>query len=102
MYTNDSLTKLSVSEKDAGMGYKQKIFRKTGLTFPVDKQPYSAVMAKKEYGLGDEGIKWRCYTQKKGLANGDYVQCGKERYVVLLVNDWENHSEIVLGVFKDG
>lgn len=102
MFTNNSLIKLKTINKDTGMGYSGKGFRKTFLTFPVDLQPYSSELARKEYGLSAEGIKWRCYTQKKGLVNGDYVQCGVERYVVLLVNDWENHSEIILGVFKDG
>jgi hypothetical protein len=102
MYFNDTLNLLTVSEKDAGMGYTKKCFRKYGEPFAVDRQPYSPEMARKEYGLDDSGARLRCYTKRKGLTDGDYVRLGNgDKFVILLVTEWERHTELILGVFKE-
>lgn len=102
MYLNSVLTKLDKQEIDTGMGYNAPVFIETEEEYHVDRQPYSASLARKQYGLTEEGVIYRAFTQKKGLKTGDYVKCAGDIFVVMLVNDWENHSEIVLGVAKDG
>ena len=102
MFLNNTLTKVEMTETDAGMGYKKKAFVETTDIYPVDRQPYSPGLAKKQYGLSEDGIMFRCFTEKAGLKTGDYITCDNAFFIVLLAHDWENHSEIVLGVFKDG
>jgi hypothetical protein len=107
MYVNAVLVKVSPSSADAGMGYKKRLFRKVGAEFAVDMQPYSPEMARKAYGLEDAGVVWRCFGSVRGLKAGDYVRVEsgavpKEKYVLLLVHEWEGHTELVLGVFKNG
>jgi len=102
MYVNGVLTRLEITEKDAGMGYIEREYTSSGETYPVDLQPYSKELAKKDYGLSEEGVVYRCFTEKRGLVLGDYVSSGDIPYHVLFVHDWENHSEIILGLIKDG
>jgi len=102
MQYNDMLIRVKIHERNTGMGYTKKSFRKTGDIYKVDKQPYSPELAKKQYGLSDENIKYRCFTEKQGLKAGDYVSCKSLFYLVLLAHDWDKHSELILGAFKNG
>lgn len=102
MFLNNTLTRVIPKEIDIGMGYTKLEMTPTYDIYDTDRQPYSPQLARKQYGLSDDGVRYRCFTTKKGLKAGDYVACEGLFYLVLLANDWENHTEIILGVFKNG
>jgi len=111
MFTNAVLTRVSPSARDEGSGYKKLLFRKVGEPFAVDMQPFfpglGADGKKTAHGLDTGNVQYRCYTLQRGIKRGDYVRvesgaAPKEKFLVTEVNEWENHTRLILEVFKNG
>jgi len=103
MFVNGAFYKEHVTFRDGeGEGYGKATYRRTGEPFLADAQPYSPAAAKREYGLNDDSVRYKAFTVRRSLKTGDYVRYTKtrEHLVVLMVHEWENHTQLILGAVK--
>ncbi len=105
MYTNSVLVKQTVNETTTPMGYKQRTFSDTHLSFNADVQPCSEKSLRKlkeVYGIASDDKVYKCFTAFAEISVGEYLSYNGKVLQVLSLDRWQRHTEFLLGVIKNG